>query len=173
MVRRKAWIEREFTLGVPDWMLPNIIERLRGTPARVEEMTRALAPDALTRRDGERWSIQEHVGHLLDLGWLDHTRVEDFQNGREVLTAADMTNRLTHEANHNARTFANVLADFRKERADFVRKLEAFDDETAARTALHPRLKKPMHIADFAFFVAEHDDHHVASISELIRKLAD
>jgi xanthine dehydrogenase iron-sulfur cluster and FAD-binding subunit A len=89
-----------------------------------------------------------------------------------VLTAADMTNRLTHEANHNARDFSDVLADFRKERAGFVRKLEAFQDETVARTALHPRLKKPMRVADFAFFVAEHDDHHVAAISELIRKFA-
>ncbi|MCA1817332.1 MAG: DinB family protein [Acidobacteria bacterium] len=168
---RRAWVEREFVLtGLPPWMLPNVIERLRGTPARVEELTRGLPPDLLTRREGSRWSIQEQVGHLHDLGWLDLSRFEDFSNARETLTAADMQNRKTHEANHNARPFAELLADFRRERTEFVRRLETLDDETAARTALHPRLKQTMSVADFAFFVAEHDDHHVAAISELIRK---
>ncbi|HVG28428.1 MAG TPA: DinB family protein [Pyrinomonadaceae bacterium] len=171
-VSRRSWVEREFTLGLPAWMFPNVIERLRGTPARVAEMTRGLAPEVLSRRDGERWSIQEHVGHLLDLGWLDLARVEDFEAGREVLTAADMTNRKTHEADHNSRDFADVLARFHAERADFVRRLEAFDEEAVARTSLHPRIKRPMRPADFAYFVAEHDDHHLAAISELIRKFA-
>ena len=169
-VSRRAWVEREFTLGLPAWMFPNVIERLRGTPARVAELTRPLAPGVLARRDGERWSIQEHVGHLHDLGWLDHARVEDFEAGRAVLTAADMTNRKTHEADHNSRDFAELLAEFRRERGEFVRRLEAFDDETAGRTALHPRIQRPMRVVDFAFFVAEHDDHHLAAISELIRK---
>jgi uncharacterized damage-inducible protein DinB len=153
-------------------MFPNVVERLRGTPARVEDMTRGIARDVLARRDGERWSIQEHVGHLLDLGWLDLARVEDFRAGREVLTAADMGNRKTHEADHNSRDFADILARFRAERADFVRRLEAFDGETVARAALHPRIRQPMRPADFAYFVAEHDDHHLAAISELIRKFA-
>ena len=171
-VSRRAWVEREFTLGLPAWMFPNVIERLRGTPARVEEMTRGLAREVLARRDGERWSMQEHVGHLLDLGWLDLARVEDFEAGREVLTAADMTNRKTREADHNSRDFAEVLAHFRAERAGFVRRHEAFDDEMVARTSLHPRIKQPMRPPDFAYFVAEHDDHHLAAISELIRKFA-
>jgi uncharacterized damage-inducible protein DinB len=171
-VSRIAWFEREFALGLPSWMFPNIIERLRGTPARVAEMARPLAPGVLARRDGERWSIQEHVGHLFDLGWLDLARVEDFKAGREMLTAADMMNRKTHEAQHNSRTFSDVFAAFRTERADFVRRLEAFDEEMLTRAALHPRIKQPMRPTDFAYFVAEHDDHHLAAISELIRKFA-
>jgi uncharacterized damage-inducible protein DinB len=170
MVSRINWFERKFDLGLPVWMLPNVIERLRGTPARVDELTRDLTTDVLVRRDGDRWSIQEHVGHLVDLGWLDMARVEDFTKGREVLTAADLQNRKTHEARHNEREFAGLLSQFRRERAEFVRRLEAFDDETAERTALHPRIKQPMRVVDFAFFVAEHDDHHLAAISELIRK---
>lgn len=171
-VSRRAWVEREFTLGLPSWMFPNVIERLRGTPARVAEMARSLAPGVLARRDGGRWSIQEHVGHLFDLGWLDLARVEDFEAGLDVLTAADMGNRKTHEAQHNSNTFSTVFAGFRRERADFVRRLEAFDEETLTRASLHPRIKQPMTPTDFAYFVAEHDDHHLAAISELIRKYA-
>ncbi|HLL74691.1 MAG TPA: DinB family protein [Pyrinomonadaceae bacterium] len=170
MVNRGVWFEREFTLGLPVWMFPNVAERLRGTPARVEDMLRGVAAEILTRRDSERWSIQEHLGHLLDLGSLDAARVLDYTEGREVLAAADLKNTRTHEANHNARGFGELLAEFRAERGELVRRLEAFDDETIARTALHPRLKQPMSVTDWAYFVAEHDDHHLAAMTELLRK---
>jgi hypothetical protein len=35
---------------------------------------------------------------------------------------------------------------------------------------LHPRLNQPMRVVDLLFFVAEHDDYHLARISELIRE---
>jgi len=50
-----------------------------------------------------------------------------------------------------------------------VSQLEAADQADWVRSALHPRLKTPMRLLDLAFFVAEHDDHHLATISELIR----
>jgi uncharacterized damage-inducible protein DinB len=171
-VNRFIWFERKFELGLPVWMFPNVVERLRGTPARVEELTRDVPRATLTRRDGEHWSIQEHVGHLIDLGSLDLVRVADYEARRETLSAADLKNRKTHEANHNARDMAALLAEFRAERAEFVRRLDAFDDEFVERSAIHPRLQKPMRVVDFAFFVAEHDDHHLAAISELLRKFA-
>ena len=170
MISHLAWFEREFALGLPGWMLPNVVERLRGTPARAESLLRGVPDVLLTRRDGERWSMQEHVGHLLDLGWLDLARLEDFREGREVLTAADLQNRKTHEADHNARPVAELLAEFRSERNELVRGLEEFDEATVARSALHPRLNKPMGVVDWLYFVAEHDDHHLASVRALIRK---
>ncbi len=164
------WFEREFALGLPGWMLPNVIERLRGTPARAENLLGGVPPDQLTRRDDERWSMQEQLGHLLDLGSLDVARVEDYAAGRGLLTAADLGNRKTHEANHNARGREELLAEFRAERGRFVQRLEELDAETVARSAIHPRLNKQMRVVDFAFFVAEHDDHHLAAIRRLIRK---
>ena len=164
------WFEREFALGLPDWMLPNVVERLRGTPARAENLLRDVPRELLTRRDGERWSMQEQLGHLLDLGWLDLARVEDYAAGRDVLTAADLGNRKTHEANHNARDIEELLAEFRAERGRFVGLLEELDEAAIARAALHPRLNKRMRVVDFAFFVAEHDDHHLAAIRRLTRE---
>ncbi|MFQ5572418.1 MAG: DinB family protein, partial [Rhodothermales bacterium] len=61
------WFDRAFTFDLPLWMYPNVVERLRGTPARADEMLRNLPPEILTRRDGDGWSIQENLGHLLDL----------------------------------------------------------------------------------------------------------
>jgi hypothetical protein len=54
---------------------------------------------------------------------------------------------------------------------EFVERLEAMDAELIERSAIHPRLKIPMRVIDLAFFKAEHDDHHMARISELIRIL--
>jgi hypothetical protein len=33
---------------------------------------------------------------------------------------------------------------------------------------LHPRLKQPMRLVDHLYFVAEHDDYHLARIWEMI-----
>jgi uncharacterized damage-inducible protein DinB len=167
---RPLWFERVFTLDLPAWMLPNVIERLRGTPARLEERLRDVSPTALTRRDGEHWSIQENAGHLLDLEELWLGRIDDFAEGRERLRAADLTNRRTHEAGHNARALEGILADFRAARAHLVARLEAFGPSEQQRPALHPRLATPMRPVDHAFFVAEHDDHHLARITQLLGK---
>jgi hypothetical protein len=172
MVDRTEWIKRQFTFELPLGMYGNVVERVRGTPARIEDLTRGLSPEVLTRRDGDKWSIQEQAGHLLDIGELEMKRLDEFEAGRDVLTAADMTNRQTHEANHNANSIEHILSDFRKERMAFVARLDSYDEEFVSRTALHPRLKTNIRVIDLAFFIAEHDDHHLARISELKRKVA-
>jgi hypothetical protein len=170
MIRPLPWFERKFSFDFPLSMYPNIIERLRGTHARLEDRLTSLPRERLTRRDGDSWSIQEHAGHLLDLGALDLARLDDYAAGSERLRPADLSNRRTHEANHNAETIENILRAFRAERAEFVRRLEELEDALVERTALHPRLNMRMRVVDFAFFVSEHDDHHLARMTELIQK---
>jgi hypothetical protein len=51
-----------------------------------------------------------------------------------------------------------------------VRRLEAFSEGGAAVTALHPRLRVTMNVVDLAYFVSEHDDYHLARITELLRE---
>ena len=119
--------------------------------------------EVLTRKSGEGWSAQENAGHLLDLEPLWLARVEDYANKHEILTAADLTN----EANHNSRQAAEILADFRKARSRFMERVQSLDTDVHATTALHPRMKTPMRMVDHLYFVAEHDDHHLARIWEL------
>jgi hypothetical protein len=166
------WIKRQFTFELPAGMYPNVVERVRGTPARLEDLLRELPTEVLTRRDNDKWSIQEQAGHLLDLEPLGMNRLDDYEAGRDTLRAADMSNRLTHEANHNADAVENVLAAFRRERMEFVARLDAYDEAFVERTALHPRLMMHLRPIDLAFFIAEHDDHHLARISELKRLFA-
>src|SRR4051794_11088231 len=133
------WTDRHFTFNLPEELFPVVVERLRGTPARIEDKVRSLSPDILTRRDGDSWSIQEHIGHLLDLDELHDSRLDDFLAGAPVLRAADMTNRKPQEADHNRRPIAELLAEFRRERERFVARLDAWDPGLVSLTALHPR----------------------------------
>jgi uncharacterized damage-inducible protein DinB len=163
------WTDRTFEFTTPVEQFPVVLERLRGTPARVEEKVRALSPAVLTHRDGEAWSIQEHLGHLLDLDELHLGRVDDFQAGAETLRAADMQNKKTHEADYNRREVKHLVQDFRRERRRFVERLEGVEPALLSRSAIHPRLRQPMRVVDMAWFVAEHDDHHLARMTELQR----
>jgi uncharacterized damage-inducible protein DinB len=163
-----AWFERKFEFSFPVEQYPNLCARLRGTPARLEDIFRGCRREILVRKPDEKWSAQEHAGHLLDLEPLWLARVSDFEQGGTELTAADLKNRKTHEANHNAQPLEQILAEFRKARAQFLDQLEQIDAPRFGRSMLHPRLKTPMRLVDHLYFVAEHDDHHLAHIWALV-----
>ena len=163
-----AWFERKFKFDFPVELHPNLCARLRGTPARIEEFTRGADRGTLVRKPGDKWSAQEHAGHLLDLEPLWSARVEDFARGGTELTAADLRNQKTDQANHNARAIGEILSEFRKARLALVNRVAEIDTSLFSRTMLHPRLKQPMRLVDHLYFVAEHDDHHLAKIWELI-----
>ncbi|HEV7704305.1 MAG TPA: DinB family protein [Gemmatimonadaceae bacterium] len=170
---RLRWFDRKFDYAFPVELHREILERLRGTPGRLTERTAGLSRDVLTRRPGQAWSIQEHVGHIADLDdGIFFTRLAAYRNGDPMLPAADLTNAGTDAANHNDRSIGGVLESARHARARFVAELESFDDAMFARTSTHPRLGTPMRLVDMMFFVAEHDDHHLATITELARGAA-
>ena len=162
------WFERKFACDEPLFIFPLIVERLRGTPARLEERLTPLSASQLVQRKGEKWSIQEQAGHLLDLEPLWAGRISDVLDGWDVRRPADLTNRKTHEAAHNRADLGAILQDFREQRARLVESREGLDANDVQRGSLHPRLKKPMRILDLAYFVAEHDDHHLAVITRLL-----
>jgi len=167
MISTGKWTERKFTFDSPLWMFPVYVDRLAGVPARIEDKVRPWPREILTTRlDGE-WSIQEHIGHLLDLESLGMGRLDDYDAGREVLRAADMTNRRTHEAQHNAQPVEAILAEFRAARGEFIARLETLDEKQIARSARHPRLNVPMRVVDLISFISEHDDHHLVRMNEL------
>lgn len=170
MVPRQPWFERRFTFDLPVAAAPGLLERLRGTPARLTDRLSGVPAARLTLQVQGRWSILENVGHLGDLEELWATRVDDLATGRDTLRAADLENRRTHEAHHNSRTLDELVARLRAPRRELVRQLEAADEADWLRSALHPRLRERMRLLDLAFFIAEHDDHHLATISDLLRR---
>jgi uncharacterized damage-inducible protein DinB len=168
MIQVTAWFERKFEFTFPVEQFPNLCIRLRGSPARLEEITHSASPEAMRRKPGDKWSAQEHAGHVADLEPLWLARVEDFLKDGNTLSVADLSNRKTHEANHNGRDLQDILAEFRAGRRRLLNRVEKIPAASFARSLLHPRLKQPMRLVDHLYFVAEHDDHHLATIWEMI-----
>jgi hypothetical protein len=57
--------------------------------------------------------------------WL--ARVNDYKAGGEQLTAADLQNRKTHEANYNARSLQEILLAFRTARKSLLECVETLE----------------------------------------------
>ena len=170
MAARLNWTDRTWTFDDHVDLYPDILERLRGTPARIQEMVRETKPADLTRRERDgTWSIQENIGHLLDLDSLHDGRIDDFLADASTLRAADMKNAKTHEARHNERPIGELVAGFRRERGAFVARLERLSPADFNRNSLHPRLKVSMRLVDMCRFTADHDDYHLARIRELMK----
>jgi len=167
-MQRMQWIERKFQFEIPVGWLPNVMARLSGTAPRLSELTSGLSDDLLVYQPGEKWSIKEHIGHLSDLEELHEGRLQDFRDRKALLRAADMKNVATEAANHNASTIDQLIKAFVLRRKAFLEALDSLDDATQEFVSLHPRLKVPMKPVDMATFTAEHDDHHIASIVEII-----
>ena len=170
MTSHIKWADRQFQFTFPVGTYPELIERLRGTPGRLTERLTAVPAGRLVQRYGGRWSMQEHAGHLAD---LDETlflpRLDEYETGVPILRAADMTNAGTEAAHHNGRTLAEVLGGCRSIRARLVARLEGLEPDAFARVARHPRLQCPMRLVDMLLFHAEHDDYHLARITEVGR----
>jgi uncharacterized damage-inducible protein DinB len=165
------WVQRKFEFHLTPEMYLTTVERVRGTPARLEDRVRNIPKKHLTQKASEKvWSIQENIGHLLSLEPLWATRLQQFKEGLPELLAWEETNSSTWSSNYNEQEVDSILNRFRDARSELVTQLDRLDDSLIERTALHPRLKTPMRTIDLVYFVAEHDDYHLAQITRLVKE---
>jgi RimJ/RimL family protein N-acetyltransferase/uncharacterized damage-inducible protein DinB len=172
MIAKTPWLERRFDLNLPVSAAPLVLERLRGTPARLEDRVSKLEGQVLAKRLGETWSILEIIGHLMQVEDLWAGRLDDYLAGEAVLRPAGFETGKVERAGFDQRPARGLLYDYRIRRAELVRRLEALDAAAIAGTAMHPRLNQPMRLLDLMIFAAEHDDHHLARIGEIARETA-
>ncbi|MEO5582065.1 MAG: DinB family protein [Saprospiraceae bacterium] len=165
------WFDRTFNFDSTENVFSSILERLMGTPARLEEKLQSLNQSILLEKIEGTWSIKEQAGHLADLEPLWQGRLEDIILGRAELRVADLQNGKTNQANHNDKSIHELLESFRTFRFETIRLLEEIDESVVFKSALHPRLKTPMRTRDLFSFVADHDDHHLAAMTALTKKL--
>jgi uncharacterized damage-inducible protein DinB len=168
MITQLPWTQRTFNFDFHHGLFPNILERLYGTPARIEELISGVGDDRLSQRINGKWSVKEHIGHLHDLEELHYGRIDDFLNHEPVLRAADMSNKKTNNADHNYKSIEELIEQFRVSRKEFTDRLSTLDEHQIIITSIHPRLNQLMRIVDMMYFTAEHDDHHLAIIRDIL-----
>ena len=98
---------------------------------------------------------------------------QDILAGASELTAADLTKRVTHDADHDRWPLSQLVDRFEPQRRVLVATVRAAEESDLERAARHPRLGTPMRLVDLAFFVAEHDDHHMARLRTLLQRHGD
>lgn len=168
-MQQVKWFDRKFDFDNTENIFPSILERLAGTPARLEEKIGRILSALLNTRVGDTWTIKENIGHLVDLEPLWQGRFEDIKEGQAELRPTDLLNTRTSLAGHNETPIDQLLHNFRTIRQQTIISLEDIDEATIFKSALHPRLGTPMRTQDLFLFVAEHDDHHLARITQLMK----
>ena len=171
MIPRQIWTDHTFNLNIhPGWQ-HNIMSRILDTEVRLLHHARPFTDAQLSYQPNGEWSIKQHIGHLTALEEVHSIRLKEFEARLPGLTMADMSNKKTHSANYNEQSLEELINDFRKERADFVAQFNALSEGAHYHAAVHPRLKVNMKPVDLLYFVAEHDDHHIASIMAIKKQL--
>jgi uncharacterized damage-inducible protein DinB len=170
-MERQKWIDHVFNLGLDPGWATNVISRLQDTSIRLKHYCSLLSNEELINKPNGAWSIKEHIGHLIDLEPMHNKRLMEFADLNEYLTMADMSNSATEKADHNNETLDDLLLDFNSSRKDLITEYHDLSEECLLHDSIHPRLKVAMKPVDLLFFVAEHDDHHLASIQGIIQYL--
>src|SRR5260221_2617147 len=128
-MKQVKWFDRKFDFEFTQNIFPSILERLSGTPVRLEEKLKSIPSAILASKIDNTWSIKENVGHLTDLEPLWQGRLEDIINGKVEMRPADLQNNKTNLANHNEKPLNELLLSFRQVRQQTVASLEEIDEE--------------------------------------------
>jgi hypothetical protein len=167
------WFDRKFTFNNLEETFPEISERLKDTPIRLSNTIKTIPEEFFAPSFDGSWTIKEQVGRLGDLESSWATRFADFINGKAILTEADLANRKTYDAGHNQKKMICLMNNFFDQRFQLCEFLESIKSKAGQGSSRYPRLLTPMRPIDLAYFVAEHDDHHLAWISEINQILTE
>lgn len=165
----KKWFDKKFDFNFGTEQFSLLSERLRNASGIFRETLLSVPEEVLVFQPNGKWSIKENIGHLLILESLWLKRCVEIKNGREKMSPADLNNTATDEANFNDQPLSILLEKFILEREKILEFLDHLKPEDLTNASLHPRLHEPMRILDLMYFVAEHDDHHLFTIKNIIK----
>lgn len=168
-MKKIDWFERQFTFGSPAGMLPFYLERLDGTAARIEKKVAGIADEMLSRKLDGKWSVKENIAHLAEVDEIALKRIDEMRLGISPMSPAV----IQPGKDYNAMPIGDIILFFRTTRKKNLDKYKSLTDEELAKPSLHPRLKVQMTPVDLAWFDAEHDDHHLVRVTEILLALSE
>ena len=158
------WFERNLEFGKPKEMLPFYLERLEGTIARIQAKVKGLDENVLSEKFNGKWSIKQQIGHLAEVDEIAIKRLNEMVAGISPMSPA-----VFEPQDYSTWPIEKVTELFKKNRQKNIQKYHSIAEADLTKSSLHPRLKVQMTPIDLAWFDAEHDDHHLAKISEIIK----
>jgi len=158
-----AWFERDLKFGYSPEMLPFFLERLFGTPLRLEQKVNGIDDKTLSKKPGGKWSVKENIGHLAEVDAIANKRIDEITSDAALMSPA-----VFEPKDYNPWPIEKVLELFKKNRLANLKKYSTLSEGQLKKLSLHPRLKVQMTPVDLAWFDAEHDDHHLVKINEIL-----
>ena len=80
------WFDRKFNFDYTENIFPDILQRLKQTPSRLNSAVNMISDELLSVRVDGKWSIKENIGHLTDLEPLWQERLNDIRSGATELS---------------------------------------------------------------------------------------
>lgn len=158
------WFDRKFNFGHPPGMLPFHLERLAGAAARLKEILVGVSDEILTHQQDGKWSIKQNIGHLAEMDQIALTRLNEIARGTSPMSPAAFETRL----DYNAQPIRDLIRYFSSKRTPTLFRYRSLSDNNLSKSSSHPRLGVEMNPVDLAFFTAEHDDHHLVRVTEIL-----
>jgi uncharacterized damage-inducible protein DinB len=141
-----------------------LVEALKLSPSVLKDFVAAIPQAALERRRGEgRWTIYEHLLHLVETQEVIQKRLELIRDQARPVIRPYAPKRLQAEAKPSA---AELVEQFARWREAQVRLIEAAPEALWERAAEHPEYER----YGFEILVRHtlvHDGFHFARIEDL------
>jgi hypothetical protein len=166
-MKTTPWFEREFKFGLAPGMLPFFLERLSFTPLRIEQKVRGVSDQILSEKLDGKWSVKQNIGHLGEVDEIAMKRIEEMLSGIPTLSPAVFEPR----KDYNKQPVAEVIGYFNSNRKKNIELYQSLSEIDLVKSSVHPRLKVNMNPVDLAYFDAEHDDHHLVRINEILNTI--
>jgi hypothetical protein len=160
------WFERNLKFGYPKELLPYFLERLEGSIVRIQAKVKGIDDQVLSTKLYDKWSVKQNIGHLAEVDEIANKRIDEMVSGISPMSPA-----VFEPQDYNPWPIEKVIDLFKTNRLKNLKKYQSLADSDLLKSSLHPRLKVHMTPVDLAWFDAEHDDHHLVKISEIIKSL--
>ncbi|HRP56993.1 GNAT family N-acetyltransferase [Agriterribacter sp.] len=164
------WFDRKFDLSFGMELYGVLLERLQSAPKMFIQINETLPEEVGVFRYKNKWTIKENIGHLTLLEPLWQKRFEEIKKSIYEMSPADVSNRATDKMNFNTFSLRELLSAFTGQRAKTINLLNSLQESDLTKRSIHPRLQQPMRIVDLMYFVAEHDQHHLNAVLNIINK---
>jgi hypothetical protein len=167
-MKKLEWFDRQFIFGLPKGMFPFYLERLEGTLVRIEKKITNVPDEILSQKLNGKWSVKENIAHLAEVDEIATRRIEEMKNGVSPMSPAV----IQPGRDYNVQPITEIVNFFRANRSKNLETYKNLTDNDLEKSSLHPRLKVIMTAVDLAWFDAEHDDHHLVRINEILAALS-
>jgi len=165
------WFDRQFDSNTGSEYFDEFLQRLEHFPAVLYQLLKSCPKEVSIHKMGDKWSVNENIGHLILLEDLWRIRFRDIKEGKPDISPANLNNTSTDESSFNNMLVEELIKKLASEREKTIVMLQKLSEEDLLKTSIHPRLQQPMNVIDLMDFVAEHDLHHLNAIQSIIGRM--